>query len=166
MSPDGQYAARRLIMAEGLALWKRQEMDKIRRDLETLCERFWNDLGMSPLPVAAQKPFPSIDLAETEGELIIHAEIPGVEPEDLDISAKDDILTISGTTSTDMETDTGDIHRIERRYGTFSRTLRLPCRVTLEKADASYRKGILTIILPKRRPETAKEIKIRINRNR
>ena len=79
----------------GLTIWKNQEIDKLRRDMDRLFARLRDDFGM-PLFPKIGRDVPSIDLSETEGDIVIKAEIPGINPEDLDISIAGDILNIKG----------------------------------------------------------------------
>ena len=105
---------------------------------------------------------PSIDLSETEGDIVIKAEIPGINPEDLDISIAGDILNIKGEMKKESVQERENYHQVERRYGSFSRTIQLPCRVMIEDVKATYTKGILNIVMPKCKPETARVLKIKV----
>ena len=78
-----------------LTIWKNQEIDRLRRDMDRLFARLWDDFGMPSFPRIA-KDIPSIDLSESEDKLIINVEIPGINPEDLDISVTEDRLHITG----------------------------------------------------------------------
>ena len=145
----------------GLIIWKNQEIDKLRRDMDRLFARLRDDFGM-PLFPKIGRDVPFIDLSETEDDLIIKAEIPGIDPEDLDISITGDILNIKGEMKQEFVQDSENYHRVERRYGSFSRTIQLPCRVMTEDVKATYRKGILNIVMPKCKPETARALKIKV----
>lgn len=145
----------------GLTIWKNQEIDRMRRDLNRLFDRLWGDFGV-PLYPRAFRDTPSINLSETENELIIKADIPGMDPDDVEIRITDDILTIKGEVKQELTTESENYHRIERRYGTFSRTLQLPCKVQIDDVKATYQKGILNIVMPKCRPEMARLVKIKV----
>jgi HSP20 family protein len=149
------------IIMPGLIIWKNQEINRMRRDLDRLFTRVWGDFGM-PLYPRAARDAPFINLSETESNLIIKAEIPGMDPEDLEILITDNILTIKGEVKQELRTESENYHRIERRYGTFSRTLQLPCKVMIDDVKATYQKGILNIVMPKCRPEMIREVKIKI----
>ena len=140
--------------------WKNQEISKLRRDIDRLFYRLWDDFSV-PLMSTPAKGTPFIDIKETEDNLIINAEIPGIEPEDLEISVTEDILTIKGEMKSEISEDKGNYRRMERRYGTFSRTLQLPCKVKTQDVNARYKKGILHIALPKCKPEPPRQVKIR-----
>lgn len=145
----------------GLIIWKNQEINKLRRDMDRLFARLWDDFGMPHLP-RTSRDIPFIDLSETEDDLILKAEVPGINPEDLDISITDDILTIKGEIKQEFVKENENYHRMERRYESFSRTLQLPCRVMIEDVEATYKEGILTIIMPKCKPEISQKVKIKI----
>jgi len=145
----------------GLIIWKNQEIKKMRRDMDRLFARLWDDFGMSHF-TRPSRDTPFIDLYETEEHLILKIEIPGLNPEDLDISITDNILTIKGEITKEFAKEREHYHRMERRYESFSRTLQLPCRIMIEDVEATYREGIVTIIMPKCKPEITKKVKIRI----
>lgn len=145
----------------GLILWKNQEINKLRRDINRLFDRLWDDFGMPRFP-RIPRDVPFIDLSETEDDLIIKAEVPGIDPEDLDISIIDDILTIKGDIKQEFAKENEDYHRVERRRESFSRTFQLPCRVMIGEVEATYEKGMVTIIMPKCRPETSQRVKIKV----
>ncbi len=145
----------------GLIIWKNQEINKLRRDMDRLFSRLWDDFGM-PHFTRPSRNIPFIDLSETEDDLILKAEIPGLNPEDLDIYITDDILTIKGEMKQELVKEGENYHRMERRYESFSRSIQLPCRVMIEDVEATYREGIVTIIMPKCKPEITQKVKIKI----
>jgi HSP20 family protein len=145
----------------GLILWKNQEINKLKRDMDRLFDRMWDDFGM-PLSTKVEREIPSIDLSETEDSLIIKAEVPGINPEDMEISITDNILTIKGEMTQEDIEEKGDYHRMERRYGYFSRTLELPCKIVVEDVRATYKKGVLSIIMPKCEQPSTREIRVNV----
>jgi HSP20 family protein len=124
-----------------------------------MLDRMWGEFGLSLSPKTTRV-LPYLDLAETGEELVLKVEIPGVDPEDLDIHVNEDSIVIRGESKQDMLNNTESFHRTERRYGSFSRTLRLPCRVMVEDVTAVYKKGILEIMLPKCKAQKSKRVKI------
>ena len=104
---------------------------------------------------------PAFDVSETENELIVRAEVPGMDQKDIDVSLSDGVLTIKGEKKQEKEDKNEDYHTVERRYGAFSRTMRLPVEVDIDKVDATYKKGVLKITLPKSEPAKPKKIKIK-----
>jgi HSP20 family protein len=97
---------------------------------------------------------PSIDIEESNGNLMVRAEIPGMKKEDIKVSVKEDMLTISGERKQENETRDKTFHRIERSYGQFRRMIRLPAEVDADKVKATYKDGVLNVTLPK--PESMK----------
>jgi HSP20 family protein len=104
---------------------------------------------------------PDLDVSETNTEFIVRAEVPGIDKEDIDITLTDGLLTIKGEKKHENEEKEEDYHFIERRYGSFARTLRLPREVEYDKIDANYKDGVLKLIIPK--PEKVEAKKIEIN---
>jgi HSP20 family protein len=146
----------------GLIIWKNQEIDKLRRDMDRLFNRLWDDFGIPFFP-SHERDVPSIDLSEMEDSLIVRAEIPGIDPEDLHITINDKILTIKGEMKGDAIHDSDeDYHRMERRHGYFSRVLELPCRVMIDEIQATYAQGLLTIMMPKSKQRESSVVKIRV----
>jgi HSP20 family protein len=145
----------------GLILWKNQEINKLRKDIDRLFDKLWDDFGM-PLSTRIEREMPSIDLSETEETLIIRAEVPGINPDDLEISINENILTIKGEMKQGDNEERGDYLRMERRYGFFSRSLHLPCKILADDVHATYKKGVLSIVLPKCKEMSAPAIRIRI----
>ncbi len=103
---------------------------------------------------------PAFDVSETENELIVKAEVPGIDQKDIDINLSDGILTIKGEKKQEKKEENETYHTVERHYGGFSRTMRLPSDVDVDKVDATYKDGVLKIILPK--ADTAKARKIEV----
>ncbi len=92
---------------------------------------------------------PSVDLKETEQEIILKADIPGVNQEDLDITVDENVVTLKGETKQDESREEKGYHLTERRYGSFYRTIPLPAEVKTEEATAHYKNGVLELRIPK-----------------
>lgn len=92
---------------------------------------------------------PRIDIAESDKEITITADLPGVEPEDIDIYLEGNTLTISGEKQAEKEEKGKRFYRLERSYGSFYRTIPLPEEVEEDKIDATFKRGVLKIRLPK-----------------
>ncbi|HEY8520487.1 MAG TPA: Hsp20/alpha crystallin family protein [Gammaproteobacteria bacterium] len=92
---------------------------------------------------------PSVDICENDNEVIVRAEVPGVDKDNLDVSIADRTLTIKGRTREEQKEEREDYYRREIRSGEFSRSLLLPCEVDAEKASASLKDGIVELRLPK-----------------
>lgn len=102
----------------------------------------------------------ALDVYENDDALVVKAALPGVRPDEVDISVVEDVLTVKGETKSEEETKDGSYHRRELRYGAFARSIPLPTRVDHEKAEATFENGILTITLPKAEEVKPKSIKI------
>ena len=109
---------------------------------------------------ADASPFP-VDLYETDDEVVVKASLPGVQPDETEISVTGRFLTIKGERKEEHEEEQPNYFRQERRYGAFQRSLRLPVRVDAEQADASFDEGVLTIRLPKAAESRAKSIPVK-----
>jgi len=103
---------------------------------------------------------PSVDIFEEGTEMVVKAEIPGIGKDDLKVSLTEDTLTISGEKKQEEKIEKKDYHRVERSYGSFCRSFRLPANVSGEKAKASFKDGILEVRIPKIKGVKAKKIEI------
>ena len=103
---------------------------------------------------------PAVDVYEDEHSLTLKLEVPGLNEEDINVTLENNTLTVSGERKFDKEEKEENFHRIERRYGSFTRTFRLPNTVDSEKVEAGYDKGVLKITLAKRAEAKPKTIKI------
>jgi HSP20 family protein len=116
-------------------------------------------------PVARSRPNGvsalALDLFEGEDEITVSASIPGVKPEDIDISVTGDVLTIKGESLEEKEEEEGCYHMRERRFGSYQRSIQLPTLVQSDKAKAEFVHGVLTLSLPKAEEAKSKSIKIK-----
>jgi HSP20 family protein len=106
--------------------------------------------------------FPSIIISATNKDLVVRAEVPGMELEDFDISISADVLTVQGARVTGEGLEGGWYHRRERESGGFSRAVRLPAAVDGDRAEATYVAGVLTISLPLREEAKPKEVSVKV----
>ena len=104
---------------------------------------------------------PAVDVAETPEQVTVKAEVPGLDPKEIDISLVGDLLTIKGEKKSEREETKENYHLVERSYGSFSRALRLPAAVDIDQIDAKYDQGVLTITCPKKEPVKPKAIEIK-----
>lgn len=102
-----------------------------------------------------------LDLSETETAIQAHLDLPGVEAKDIDIQVRGNLLTIAGERKEEKEEEGERFHRIERSYGSFSRSVTLPCSVDENKIDATYHDGVLDITLPKTEEAKARRISVK-----
>jgi len=103
----------------------------------------------------------AVDMYETDEDVVVKTSVPGVKPEDIDITITGDTLTIKGETKAEEKVERANYIRQERRYGAFSRSLTLPTSVVAEKAKAEFENGVLTLILPKAEEVKPKTIKVK-----
>jgi HSP20 family protein len=149
------------VIMPGLIVWKTQHINRLKRDMDRIFDTIWGEFTPALRPRIMEKT-PFIDLTETKSSLILRAEIPGVEPNDIEIDITDNILTIKGEARRETIEEEENSHRMERSYGSFSRSIQLPCRVIIDDIKAVFKNGILKITMPKCAPETARKIKIEI----
>jgi HSP20 family protein len=103
---------------------------------------------------------PAVDIYETDENLVLQAELPGISPDDVDIRIEDNTLYLKGERKFEKEVKEGNLHRVERSYGTFTRSFTLPGSINVDKVKAEYKNGILTLTMPKREEAKPKTIKI------
>ena len=105
---------------------------------------------------------PAVDIFETEHELVVKADLPEVAPEDLDIRVENNILTIRGERKFEKKVNEENYLRVERAYGSFSRSFSLANTVNSEAIKADYQNGVLTLTVPKREEAKPKQIKVNV----
>ncbi len=103
---------------------------------------------------------PAVDIFETESEIVVKAEVPGMERKDITLNLENNVLTLRGERRFLKEAKEENYHRIERSYGGFSRAFSIPATVDEEKIRADYQDGVLKIVLPKKEQLRPKQIKI------
>src|ERR1700678_2663883 len=108
---------------------------------------------------------PAVDIVETENELILKADVPGVELKDIDIQLENGTLTVKGERKFEKEEKNKGFHRMERSYGSFVRIFTVPDTVDAEQVKAGYEAGVLTITLPKKEIAKPRAIKVQISNN-
>lgn len=142
-----------------LIIWKNQEFNKLRKDVDRMFDRLWGEFGLSSFAGTAGE-FPKFDLIETENSLIVKAEIPGINPDNIDIAISENSLRIKGKLKRKTVSNKEGFVSTERRYGSFSRSLRLPCRIKVDEVKATYKQGVLNIIMPKYEQERSRVVKV------
>jgi len=105
---------------------------------------------------------PSLDVSETKDNIVVKVEVPGMDGKDIDISFANGVLTIKGERKQEKEEKDENYHRVERSYGAFSRSTRLPKDIQGDKIKASCKDGVLKITLPKSEEAKKKEVKIKV----
>jgi len=137
---------------------KFSELSTVRNEMDRLWDRVLDDWSMPAM--FAKGWTPMVDISETKDKLIAKAELPGLDPEDIKLSLSGDLLTIQGEKKTEKEEKDEQHYSMERYCGEFQRSLRLPMEVQVDKIDARFDKGVLTITMPKTTKSHKKEIKI------
>ena len=133
--------------------WKRNKenhTNELRRQFDTMYDRFFEPDFMPAVSVFGRGKWgPKLDVSERRKNIIIKAEIPGIEAKDLDISIDGRLLNIRGQKKQEQTEEEETYYRVERSYGYFNRTIELPAEVDPDEVDASYKKGLLKIKLRK-----------------
>jgi len=126
-------------------------------------DRLFEDAWVRPfgMGLGQGEAAPAVDVYETGDDVVVTAGVPGVKPEDIDISVQGNILTIKGETRMDDQVKEGSYHRRERRYGTFMRQIQLPTPVRSDQADARFENGILRLQLPKAEEAKPRRIEVK-----
>jgi HSP20 family protein len=104
---------------------------------------------------------PALDISERKDAYVVAVEVPGVKADDLDITLEDGLLTIQGERQFTQESSEQQFHRVERRYGSFRRSITLPAQVQAEQIEASFEDGVLQVIVPKAEEAKPKKISVR-----
>jgi HSP20 family protein len=124
-------------------------------------DRLFEDFGRGFMTLGTPALMPSMDVAETEKEIEITAELPGLEEKDVEINVADNVLTIKGEKKSEKEEKEKDYHLVERSYGSFSRTIELPTGTDVDKIKASISKGVLKVVVPKTAPAQVRKIDVK-----
>jgi len=103
---------------------------------------------------------PSVDIYESENELVLTAEVPGIKDDDIEIRLEDNTLTIKGERKFEKETKEENYHRVERSYGSFFRSFTLPAYIEQEKIEAEHENGVLKIKMPKKIEAKSRQVKV------
>jgi HSP20 family protein len=135
------------------------------RDLWNLPDEISRILGR---PLAEWEPFgggvwtPAVDMFESDSEVIVKAELPGLSAKDIDVAVDEDMLTIRGERKFSREAKEENYYRLERRYGAFERVIPLPSSIQKNKAKATFKEGVLEIRMPKAKGVEAKRVKVAV----
>jgi len=148
-------------MAKELVKWEPfREVSRLRREMDRLWEDFFGPRGRELRPWEGQWA-PAMDVSETADQIVVKAEVPGIDPQNINITLTGDVLAIKGEKKSEREETKESYHLVERSYGSFSRSLTLPAAVNADKIDAKYEKGVLTITCPKKERVKPKAIEIK-----
>ncbi len=134
--------------------------DRFDRLLNGTFSQFFSDEGVSARAWA-----PAVDIYESDDNLVLKAELPGVDPKDVELRVEDSTLYLKGQRRFEREVKEENYHRLEGSYGSFSRTFTLPSSIDADRVKAEYKDGLLTLTLPKREEAKPKTIKINVSQN-
>ena len=127
-----------------------QPIASLQKEIQNVFQNAWDAFAAGKFPsfgmVAA---FPAIDVAEDEKAVTLRADVPGMDPKDLDVEVSGNLLTVSGSREEEHKEEKEGYRRQERTSGSFTRTVTLPSYVDAEKVDARYEAGVLTVTVPK-----------------
>jgi HSP20 family protein len=136
-----------------------RELDSLQGDMNRLFDRFFE--GRAPNGTSSRW-IPAMDLVETDDHLVLRGDLPGMTEDDVDIEIKDNVLTVSGERKSESEQRGEGYHRVERAFGSFSRSLTLPQGVDAERVEAKFENGVLEVRIPK--PAEAKPTRVQIGK--
>ena len=142
-----------------LIRWQPRESRGIQREIDTLVNKFWGD----PHTWHGTGWHPSVDVAESENEFTVYAELPGLNKEDIKVTLEDNMLTIEGERKREDEQKDKQFFRRERSYGTFKRAFKLGTEVQADKIAANYKDGILTLTVPKSEAAKPRQIEVAVS---
>ncbi len=135
--------------------------DQWHRDFNQLLRPFKKSDMFNENTLADSDFMPAVDIEETENSYLIKADIPGIEPDNITITASNGVLTIKGERESETESKKGDLHYTERSYGSFVRQFNLPSNVNESDIHAKTHHGVITIDLPKSEPSQPHKITIK-----
>jgi HSP20 family protein len=139
-----------------------RDLMSIQNELNRLFGRTYaGESGASGAAGVGGSWLPPLDIYETNDRFVVTLELPGVEPGDVDVSVEDSTLSVRGERKFYSEVDEDSFHRVERRYGSFGRSLTLPPTADVEGIQASFDKGVLTVEVPKAEAAKPKKIEVK-----
>jgi HSP20 family protein len=136
-----------------------RELDSLQGDMNRLFDRFFEGRAGNG---TSRRWIPAMDLVETDDSLVLRGDLPGMTEDDVDIEIKDNILTVSGERKSESEQSGEGYHRVERAFGSFSRSLTLPQGVDAGRVEANFENGVLEVRIPK--PAEAKPTRVQIGK--
>ncbi len=135
------------------SVWR--ELNQIQRDMNRVFD------GYSPVRTRIAPSYPALNIWSSEEDLIVNAEVPGIDVEDIEISVVGETLTLSGARKSEDLEEGARYHRQERGYGKFNRSVELPFPVDIDKVEATFKNGVLQISLPRSEADKPKKIVVK-----
>jgi HSP20 family protein len=139
-----------------------KDLQSIQDRMNRLFSDYWGRSSRPEEDYISGSWFPAVDVRENKDTLEIQAEVPGVNPNDVAISVENGVLTLKGTRQFEKATEGETYHRVERAYGAFERSFSLPTNVDPARIKATYKQGVLHLVLPKREEAKPKAISIKV----
>ncbi len=139
-----------------------EPLEALHREINRLFDDVSRGFGLFGAADREDVASPRIEVVETDKDLCVTAELPGVDPKDVDVTLEDDLLTLRGEKRAGREESGGSFHVSERTYGSFLRTVRLPFAAESNRVDATMKDGVLTIVVPKPPKEQQRTAKIAV----
>jgi HSP20 family protein len=140
-----------------------REIPMLRHHMDRLFNEMLGRNGSNEEGLATGAWIPQVDVFETPDSIVLKADLPGVTKDDVEISIQNSTLTLKGERKMEQESKDKQVYRLERSYGTFSRSFTLPPIVDTERANADFANGVLTLTLPRREESKPKQIKVKVN---
>jgi HSP20 family protein len=144
-----------------LSRYNPRELASLQDEFERMFRSFLGGGGSESAPTTAGAWSPALDVEETEDAFVLHVELPGCRPEDVEVNLEENVLTVTGERRFYDEREAEGFRRIERRFGRFHRAVRLPDRVATDRVEASFDNGLLTINVPKAEESKPRRIQVR-----
>ena len=144
-----------------LIFWKDQEIDRLRRDIDRIFRRCYRDLNVPMDSPAVDTSFP-MDLSETDDALVLTAALPGIRREDMNITVTEDTLIIEAKSAEQTVEETSGFRRVTEQAKTVFQNIRLPRSVDVDHIQASFKDGVLTIVMLKRKHSRKDSVSIQV----
>ena len=144
--------------------WRRRTdgiFDAFRREMDSLYERFFAETPAGPTGELVGAWAPRVDIEETDKEILVKADLPGVDPKDVEVSVTNGVLVLRGERKEEREDKKKNYHRLERFVGRFYREVLLPPGADTDKIVAAGHKGVITITVPKKPEVLAKKVTVK-----
>jgi HSP20 family protein len=147
----------------GIVRWEPfKEMMTLQERMNRMFEEVWGRGRRSDEDFISASWVPAVDVRETRDALEIAAEVPGIDPKEVDVSIEGGVLTLKGSRRFEKATEGETYHRVERAYGAFERSFTLPTNIDTEKINAVYRNGVLFLTIPKREEAKPRSISVKV----
>ena len=140
----------------GLILWKDQHINRLKKDIDTMFERVWGEYGVTSAHRIIRR-IPSFELTDIGNALLLISGLTDIDPDDMEISITGDLITLRGKIQRDLVKEGKNYYHT---FDSFTRSIKIPCRIDTDAAEAIYENGILKVIMPKAPQEKTRVIKI------